>query len=487
MAHSLSWGNVLEPWIWPPFYKIFVGLGLHLYGDLFVVPRVLVGAAGLITIIALVHVADAFFADRWINLGTAVLAVFVQHRLVLSVVPMSDIYFFLFVIISSVFVVRWLKQGKRSTLLLASTFLFLAATVRYEACFFIASLMLVLGYRLLIKRDIDFPTVIIASSILMAFPIFWTIDLLVWYGSLKNSSDNRDQVIAMYGADHLGGLSANELVRFLRNVAIIRVLIDLACNPLLLLGLVALFRQAGPDRSVRNVWAVIFFAPLVVESVVQTFTMNVPLAASWRVSGIWTLLLLPFTSFALWRYAHRIPNNVNRVAVFAVGLAVGAGLFAARSGQIISFGLSSDGSAREVALYIKQELAKVGHGKVLLDSVDNCDFLYVLAENGAPEAFVLNAGDDPLVVANYFPLADKLRKENDGPIVERYLTDRFALDRGGSADEFAKSDIRFALVLVRNARFIDGLNQSPLVERVRPFGQWVLYRTRSAQNCQSPG
>ena len=47
LALRLSWHNVLDPWVWPPFYKIFVGLFLKVHSDVFIVPRILVGIAGL--------------------------------------------------------------------------------------------------------------------------------------------------------------------------------------------------------------------------------------------------------------------------------------------------------------------------------------------------------------------------------------------------------------------------------------------------------
>jgi hypothetical protein len=63
MALRLSWHNALDPWIWPPFYKIFVGLFLKLHDDVFIVPRVLVGIAGLVLLLAMLRLAGALFAD----------------------------------------------------------------------------------------------------------------------------------------------------------------------------------------------------------------------------------------------------------------------------------------------------------------------------------------------------------------------------------------------------------------------------------------
>src|SRR4051812_21311240 len=47
LAHGLTWANALEPFIWPPFTKLLIGLALKLQDDVFLVPRLLSGLAGL--------------------------------------------------------------------------------------------------------------------------------------------------------------------------------------------------------------------------------------------------------------------------------------------------------------------------------------------------------------------------------------------------------------------------------------------------------
>ena len=102
-----------------------------------------------------------------------------------------------------------------------------------------------------------------------------------------------------------------------------------------------------------------------------------------------------------------------------------------------------------------------------------------------PERFVLTAAADPLEVANYLPLRAAYYRENDAAIIDKYLADHFDLEHGGCAAAFAKSDIK--LVLARTPRFVRGLDSSPLVERLRSFGSWVLYRVRSGQILEDCG
>src|SRR3954465_1720591 len=53
MAWELSWRSALEPWVWPPFYKIVVGLFLKLQGDIFLGPRILVALAATAIVLVL--------------------------------------------------------------------------------------------------------------------------------------------------------------------------------------------------------------------------------------------------------------------------------------------------------------------------------------------------------------------------------------------------------------------------------------------------
>src|SRR3712207_3092799 len=77
MAWELSWRNALEPWIWPPFYKIVVGLLLRLYDDVFLAPRLLAGAAGIGLLLVLVALARALFRRPATAVATAALAALV--------------------------------------------------------------------------------------------------------------------------------------------------------------------------------------------------------------------------------------------------------------------------------------------------------------------------------------------------------------------------------------------------------------------------
>ena len=153
-----------------------------------------------------------------------------------------------------------------------------------------------------------------------------------------------------------------------------------------------------------------------------------------------------------------------------------------QTAQIVRRGMLDDAMRewrreREAGLFIMDELARVGGGKVLIDSTDNLDYLDVMTGSTVPERFVLTSAADPLEVAHYMPLRAKYYRDADEAIIRKYFDDKFNLDRGGSIEALERNDIK--LVLVRSPRFVQGLEDSPMVERLRSFSGWVLYRVRS--------
>lgn len=471
MALRLSWHNALDPWIWPPFYKIFVGLFLKLHNDVFIVPRVLVGIAGLVLLLAMLWLAGALFADRKVSLITTLLAIAIPDRLIFSVTPMSDIFFYLLLVGASIFILLWLQAGGRWHLIIGSACLMLASTDRYEGCFFAVALLLYLMGGWMRGRDIGHGLLAAVSVILLSFPAFWIVDCYWWYGSLDNLSVTSWQFLGSSGRNYLTALARTPAGSFIRN---------LVWNPVLLLGVAACCWLSLKDRVVR-VWAAIFFAPFALITATMIATMSIPGAAPWRTSGAWVLLLLPFTALALVRVSERLWHGRAGAWPLAGFLVVALTPPAIHSAQIVRSGMLEDMTQvwrgeRGAGLYIKDELVRLGDGRVLIDSMDNYDYLDVMTGSTVPERFVLTSTADPVEVAYFMPLRKKYHGEADEAMIHKYFADQFDLDRGGSIEALAKHDIR--LILVRAPSLVQGLDGSALVERLRSFGGWILYRVR---------
>jgi hypothetical protein len=464
MALSLSGTNALEPYIWPPFYKLFVGSFLKLWGEVFLVPRLLAGAAGLLTILALVRLSDLLFGDRRVNLLTALLAVAFPHRLIFSVAPLSDIYAYLFLLLAAGCVLAWLRLRSVPQLLLGCACLLLAQTVRFEVGAFAAVLFPLILHRWLVRRELGFGAVAAAAMLLFAFPAFWVIDTWFWYGSLEGLGFTGKQYADALGTSRLRALYLSPIGRNLG--------LDVLWNPLILGGLAVLAWTAARDAAVRA-WTLAFGAPLLLITATMVLTFSIPMAAPWRTTGPWALLLLPFEALAIVWFVARLGRGQPTRSAVATAALLGLALLppAARSAVYVRGGMLDLQTGawredREAGLHVVRELGG-SDGQALLDSAGNLEFLDVLAGSGAPGRFVLSHGTNALAVASYTP--------SQGPPP----ADRFDLARGGSAEALAAERVR--LLLVRNPQFLDVLDGSQRWRRARSFGAWVLFRPRAAE------
>lgn len=471
MAHGLTWGNALEPWIWPPFYRIFVGLALKLHDDVFLVPRLLVSLAGILLLPALAWLAGLLLARPGVTLLTALIAVVLPPRLVLSVVPMADVFHLLLLVVAAGLLLRWLRTGQGRPLLLAALCLMLAATVRYEAWLVAATLIAYLAHRVLISRDLAPGTAALATLLLALFPAFWIADSWLTYGSLDNLGVTRWQFLTGFGEDHARALYGNVATSLLR---------DLLWAPVLLLGVAGLVGRARADRQVRD-WAIVLFLPLPLLGALMLATWSVPGSADARLAGGWSLLLLPFAAETLLRCAGRLRQGRPRRAALTALLALALAPPLVRDARILHRGMLSHETGawrqeRAAGLLLRDELARLGPGKALIDATDNLDYLDVLTGSTVPDRFVLTSLAEPVDAALYLPMRDAFLARDDRAIIAAYLTDRFALDHGGSAEALARADVR--LVAAHGVRLLPALDASPLLERVRALGDWTVYRVR---------
>ena len=479
LALRLSWHNAFDPWVWPPFYKIFVGLFLKVHGDVFIVPRILVGIVGLVLLLALLQLSSAMFADCRVSLITTLLAVPIPDRLIFSVTPMSDIFFYLLLVGASIYILHWLRTGERWYLISGGVCLMLASTDRYEACFFAVTLLLYLTGRWRRGYGVSFGLLVGVSTLLLSFPVFWIADCYWWYGSLRNLTVTSWQFLGTDGYNYHMALTWSPAGSFIKN---------LLWDPLLLLGIAVFCWSALKDRVTRA-WATIFFLPFPLITAVMIASMSIPNAVPWRTSGAWVFLLLPFTALALVRICEWLWQGRARAWLLAGLLLVAVVPPAIHTAQIARSGMLDDAGQdwrreREAGLFIKDKLARLGSDMVLIDSMDNLDYLDVMTGSTVPERFVLTSRADPLEVANYLPLRTKYYREPDAAIIGKYFVDQFNLDRGGSIEALVRDGIK--LVLVRTPRFVQGLEGSAAVERLRSFGGWVLYRVRSDGQISAP-
>ena len=317
LGHDLTWRKALEPFVWPPFYKVFVGLALKIHDDLFVTPRVLSQAFGLATIVVVALLAQQLFHDRAVSLAAAALSLFINHRFLFSVAPMSDIFYTTFVLAAFCFIAAWIGKRRPSALLGASAFLLLASTVRYEGCFIAAVFGSYVLYLWWVRREIGHGVALASVALIAAFPVYWIGASLAFYGNLENLS------VTSWQGDSLGFTPRkvfidNHVTRFVR---------DALMTPAIL-GLGALALLVTREERIRR-WALLVFVPLLVIAGVVVTTGSATGSATWRLGGVWTLALLPFAALTLREFAGRFELPPLRPLAFVIGTLACCAAFAA--------------------------------------------------------------------------------------------------------------------------------------------------------------
>ncbi|WP_372623641.1 hypothetical protein [Falsiroseomonas sp.] len=474
MALELTPANALEPLIWPPLHRLLLGLALDLHGDVVWVPRLFSVALGLGLLLALLLLARRLSDDPRVLLATGLLALVAPHRLLLGSVPLADILMLLLLVVAAERVLGWLREGHAPMLLAGCTLAGLATAVRYEAWFVALCLGAMLAWRWW-RGGLGFGRLVAAGVLLSAFPLFWIGNSLAWYGSLDNLAITAQQFRAITGEQ-----AATQAV--LLNPLGPLLWRELAWNPAAALGGLALLALARRDPALRA-FGLAFFLPLPVLALAMLASGSAPLAASWRLVGIWILLALPFGALVLVRLADivaarlRAPGRAALALVLLPALALPAlrDIRVARSAmfnwETMSWRHDTPAGRAAVA-----ELARLGGGRVVVDSLDNLDFLDVMVGSGAPELFVTSADAPASDVALHVPMAEHLHEAGEEELVARYLADRFELRAGGGHGAHAQHEIRGADIRAAAGR--PALEASPLAERVAGWPDWTLYRLR---------
>jgi len=239
--------------IWLPFEKVF--LGLFLWIDLFWTPRILSMIFGHLALGSLILLTDELFHDKWISLISGIIGA-ISLIAVFSVLPLTEIYFFFFVLISIYFLL------KRSNWVYLTTVLM--TTVRFEGWIFAFIIMLILY-----KKDG------LKVLSLMAFPLSWVV---------------------------LGYFETNSLTGFITQVSerkrvwrtedsILYNFLLLSIYSGLIIGIFYL------KKNKECLW--IFLTTLIIWQIGTSLSGATATHNVWRTGLIWVIMLIPFVAYMI--------------------------------------------------------------------------------------------------------------------------------------------------------------------------------------------
>ncbi len=463
MSHAVTPETALEPFIWPPFYKMAVGVGLFLYNDLFVTPRVIAFAMGLATLGALMYLSYRLFEDRVVVVVTGALGVFLSHRVIFGAAPQSEIFSNPFALMALAFFAGWLVRGRMQDTLLASAFFALACLVRFEAWFMSALYGLFLAYAWAFERRLSFGLLVLNGLIVSSAPVLVLAQAHLSYGSLEPLFITGVQA-KMFGSSMSDLLFYSHAFNFAR---------DLLSSPLIL-ALFPLVSLSIEDRKRRR-WILYFFASLAVITLATFATRSVAYAAAWRLSGVWTMAMVPFAALAMITLIRTLVPRFFGVLgqTAALGGLVAAAMlaFAIDTLEIVRAynGQFSD-DERQTGQFIANALESTD-GNVLL-AADSFDFLDVIVASNQPDRFVINRGEEPLQVGLYVGYDDFWQRE-DPAIYEAHVAPKYGLAEGGDPARLADRNIDF--IVTANPAHQAALESSGTALLQARFGVWSIY------------
>lgn len=415
---------------WLPFYRVCIGLGLRLVPDLVLTPRFITFLWGLASIPATAWLAHELFRSPLTTRLALVLGALFSQRIALSLAPLSDIMFIAAMLAAMSLFARWLRDGGRASLYSCGLMIALTTTLRYEGWLFAAAVFLVAAsVALLGAAQMERKDVIVFGSVLFSFPAAW-----VW-----TFLDTNPIAIVVADAQQY---SLAQIVR--RNP-----LVEFVCGNLLslnILGGVVLLRRLRRGEWRDRAFLTASFAPLLLASLSLLLVRSAQTGASWRMTAIWSMLLLPFTAHLLARSSSGVARRWKMLAPALSALVVLAFVhdtFRIERESAWAFPPSD----RQAGRYLDEVITTDRTARVLIES-SGYYFLNVQVASQHPDAFVQNS----------------VPGSRQAPILPPRGSVRATLDGQG---------IRY--LAFTSAEYKDFLSSSPDVAKRTDFGRWSVF------------
>ncbi len=279
-------GNYSIFGVWLPFYKILVGSLLNIYNNLFLMPRIISMVFGTSTLIGIMLLSDELFHQPLTTFLTGFLGALFFPLVILSVVPLMEIMYFFFVIVSLLFLIKYLDTKRVGLLFISTSFCAVATTIRYEAWIFAGVIFLLLAFLSFIKKvELKIKHLSATFLILFIFPFVW----IILYSFDAHAFGFISSVSSVY---HPGPIYAE-----IKNNVLFQF-IELNFRSLNIIGIIVLIFFVVKSSNVRRFIFAAFF-PLLIFGIYSFIYKTMPTHNFWRIAGIWSILLLPFTAYWL--------------------------------------------------------------------------------------------------------------------------------------------------------------------------------------------
>jgi hypothetical protein len=384
---AYSWITTGSPQsnVWLPFHRVLVGSVLFLWNDLFIVPRIISFLVGLIAFGILAWLAHELFHDRRITAVTALLAALFPQRVILSVVPLSEIEFIALLVAGMASYMRWVNLHRTKDILVSALFFGLGTTCRYEGWIFAAVFLFVL---VLMRESrsslLAYPLIGVLSVIVTTFfPVYWTTEYYiknhVLFGFLAANSERYAQFLQLNFSKIVWHNPATQFVY--HNGAVFN-----------LVGIISILELIRKNKQTYKIIAIPLIS-LLIFTLIELAGRGITTHNPWRVIAVWSCFMLPYTGHWI---IHHVDTCVYRIHALNYGILI---VF------ILSFFIHVMMQSR-FSVFTKEEYVL---GRFLRDEITNnvkvektiliegvdWSYLNIVVSSNMPDRIICNTGFDP--------------------------------------------------------------------------------------------
>jgi hypothetical protein len=440
---AYSWITTGSPQsdVWLPFHRILIGSALFWWNNLFIIPRIVSFIIGLITCGLLAWLAHELFHDRRITALTALLAAVFPQRVILSVVPLSEIEFIAILVAGMASYLRWSNLHRIKDILLTALFFGLSTTCRYEGWIFAAIFLFVLALMkdsrgvLLAHPFIGVLCILVTSF----FPVYWTVDYYlkthILFGFLSAHSERYAHVLQL---NFIKIVWHNPTIQFIyQNGAVFN-----------LVGIISLLEFIRRNKQTYKIIAIPLIS-LIIFSLFELTGNGIATHNPWRVIAVWSCFILPYTGQWI---IHYIDTCVYRRHGFKYGIFILV---------ILSFFIHVLMQSRLPAFtkeeyvlgrFLRNEITQsVKRGKTTLIEGIDWSYLNIVVSSNVPDRITCNTGFDP-----YCPTSPIVNPKEPLNLVQ-----------------LTQKGIQF-LVFKSNLSFIQ--NDEFTLRELQQSGEWRVYK-----------
>lgn len=422
--------------IWLPFQKILYVISFSFWNDLIWTPRVLSSLFGLLTLISLMFLSHQLFLNKIITILTGFLGSFSWTVIIFSVLPMTEIYFFFFIVSSLAFLVKWQRDNSNFSLLFVLIFSVIASTVRFESWIFLLAELLLIVIEIS-KSDMKVKhklfKIFIISIVLSFFPLYWV------YLSYKSTGD----ILGFINLVAERYRPADIFVRIKSNILFNFISINLFT--LNLTGLITFFVLRKNPIVLR--FSFILGSTIIISSILTYLSNAMPTHNTWRLAGVWTILLIPFTACIIY-HLYMLPKDVYKITSVSLTIAlVILSFIKIKQLTDTSFLRKEDISIGE---YIAESLLKGDNSSKIFIQQNSWEYSNLLITSGLPERFITDR---------------EVFSEIKAYTIPHLKTDD---------ERLTKYNIRYIILKPLNEDYFD----MDSLNIIREFNSWIIYKIK---------